>query len=534
MKTIIIKYLSVVFLGLALTFSACNSLDLGPIDYYGNANYWKTVPQIQTYVNGMHLDLRSTHFTRDFILGEARGGLQVTGTSSQNVSTESDIIKGNIISGDNTGVSQWGGSGSVYGNVFDCNLMIQNVENSDIHKNDKSTVDFLLAQTYGIRAFHYFKLYRAYGGVPLVDKVKVLDGQVTADELYTGRSTPKQTMEFIKADLQKSLEYFTSSGKDWVNNVTWSKAATQMLAAEVYLWSAKVSLGDQTPASGDLAAAEGYLNEVKGNTRFGLENDFEKIFASNNEANKEVILAINYADGESTSNISQFLYADAGINLFYDKDGVRLGDPLNLKSTGLQRYEYTLDFWKSFSDRDKRRGATFMEYYDNKGVVKGTVLKKFIGSINATGSRIYDSNEPLYRYADVLLMLAEVENMKGGNPAQYINQIRQRAFGANYVAATDAYVNADFKSNEYAILREKDKEFVYEGKRWYDVIRMKDAVNGQPLAFDAASAYTTTPVLKSTEKYKVLWPVDKATLNADPLLKQTPGYKVADQVEEVW
>ena len=70
------KYLSAALLGMALTFSACNSLELGPIDYYGNANYWKTVPQVQTYVNGMHLDLRSTHFTRDFILGEARGGLQ--------------------------------------------------------------------------------------------------------------------------------------------------------------------------------------------------------------------------------------------------------------------------------------------------------------------------------------------------------------------------------------------------------------------------------------------------------------------------
>ena len=528
------KYLSAALLGMALTFSACNSLELGPIDYYGNANYWKTVPQVQTYVNGMHLDLRSTHFTRDFILGEARGGLQVTGTSSMNVSTDNDIIKGNKLTGDLPGLSQWGGSGSVYGNVFDCNLMIQNVENTDMHTGNKATVDFLLAQTYGIRAFHYFKLYRAYGGVPLVDKVKVLDGQVTADELYTPRSTPKQTLEFIKADLKKSLEYFASSGKDWVNNVTWSKAATQMLAAEVYLWSAKVTLGDQTPAAGDLAAAEGYLNEVKGNTRFGLLDDFEKIFASNNKANKEIILAINYADGESTSNVSPFLYADAGINLFYDKDGVRLGDPLNLKSTGLQRYEYTLDFWKSFSDKDKRRDATFMEYYDDKGVVKGTVVKKFIGSINATGSRVYDSNEPIYRYADVLLMLAEVENMKGGNPAQYINQIRQRAYGANYVAATDAYVNADFKTNEYTILREKDKEFVYEGKRWYDVIRMKDGVNGLPLAFDAASAYTTTPVLLSTEKYKLLWPVDKATLSADPNLKQTPGYSVAGQEEEKW
>lgn len=111
-------------------------------------------------------------------------------------------------------VSQWGGAGSVYGNVFDCNLLIQNIEDSEMHKSNKATVDFLLAQTYGIRAFHYFKLYRAYGGVPLVNKVKVLDGQVTADELYTGRSTPKETMDFIKADLKKSLDYFASAGKD--------------------------------------------------------------------------------------------------------------------------------------------------------------------------------------------------------------------------------------------------------------------------------------------------------------------------------
>lgn len=90
------------------------------------------------------------------------------------VSTSNDDIKGNNF-GRHTGVSQWGGAGSVYGNVFDCNLLIPNIEDSEMHKSNKATVDFLLAQTY-IRAFHYFKLYhRAYGGVPLVNKVKVLD-----------------------------------------------------------------------------------------------------------------------------------------------------------------------------------------------------------------------------------------------------------------------------------------------------------------------------------------------------------------------
>lgn len=534
MKTKNIKYLLAVLVSSMFTFTACDSLELGPIDNYGNANYWKTLAQVQTYVNGMHLDLRNNSFNRQFLLGEARGGLQLTGSSSQGVSTYNDPIKGNTITGDITGVTQWGGGGSLYGNIFDCNLMIQNVEDKEIHKSNQKEVDFLLAQTYGIRALYYFTLYRAYGGVPMVTRVKVLDGQVTPQDLYTARSTPKEIMDFIKTDLQKSLDLFASAGTDWTNNVTWSKAATQMLAAETYLWSAKVKLGNQAPVSSDLTKAEGFLNDVKNNTAFGLVNDFSTVFASNNEKNKEIIFAINFADGEATSNIPDFLYAETNIISFFDIAGGKLGDVLNLKGTSIQRYEYTLDFWKSFKAKDKRRAATFMEYYNNKGVVVGTVMKKFIGSINATGARVYDSNEPLYRYADVLLMLAEVENMKNGNPAQYINQIRQRAYSVDWNAATDSYVNADFKTNEYAILSERDREFVYEGKRWYDVCRMKDGVNGKPLVFDVASTYSGTSVLKPTEAYKVLWPIDKATLNADPTLKQTPGYSVAGQLEEVW
>lgn len=534
MKTKILKYLSVVLLGTAFSFTACNSLDLGPIDYYGNENYWKTVPQVQAYVNGLHLDLRSTSFTRNFLMGEARGGLQVIGTSSQGVSTSYDDIKANNLDGHKTGLSSWGGSGSIYGNIFDANLLIQNVENSEMHTNNKATIDFLLAQTYGIRAYHYFNLYRAYGGVPLIDKVKVLDGQVTADELYTARSTPKQVMDFIKADLQKSIDYFAAAGKDWVNNTTWSKAATQMLAAEVYLWSAKVSLGDQTPDAGDLGKAEGFLNDVKNSGKFTLENNFEKVFATDNKATKENIFAIYYAEGESEASTGQFLYSLELIGSFFDNNGVKLVDPLNIKINQVQRYEYSKSFINSFNPKDKRLNATFYKYYKQDGTFVGSVMKKFLGRINNAGTRVYDNNEPIYRYADVLLMLAEVENMKDGDPAKYINEIRKRAYGADWDATTDAYANSDFKSNEYAILYEKDKEFVYEGKRWYDVVRMKDAKNGQPLAFDAAVTYGTTPLLSTSEKHKVLWPVDNSTLNADPLLKQTPGYAVGDQQEEVW
>jgi len=64
---------------------------------------------------------------------------------------------------------------------------------------------------------------------------------------------------------------------------------------------------------------------------------------------------------------------------------------------------------------------------------------------------------------------------------------------------------------------------------------MKDAKDGKPLVFDAAASYKGTPILNyATEKYKLLWPVDVATLNADPNLKQTPGYTDLNQQTESW
>ena len=530
----IIYTLGVLIMVIFANISCEDKLDLAPIDYYGSGNFWKTLPQTEAYVNGIHLDLRSTNFTRKFLMGEARGGLQKIGTSSQGLSTYNDIIKSNSLDGNNPGLSSWAG---LYGNIFDCNLVIQMVEGSDIHKNNKEKVDVLLGQTYGIRALYYFTLYRAYGGVPLVTRVKVLDGQVSPTDLYTARATPKEIMDFIKSDIQKSLEYFgTYQDAGPINNVMWTKVASQMLAAEIYLWSAKVSLGNQKPAADDLSKAENYLLEVKNDSRFGLLNNFEDVFSAKNEKNKEIIFAINYADGEATSNAGDFVYAPQNmIGIFYDRNEKKIDtDILDLRGTGWQRYEYTNEFWLSFDEKDKRREATFMDYYNDKGDLEGTVLKKFLGSINSAGNRVFDTNEPFYRYADVLLMLAEVENMKGGDPAKYINEIRKRAYGNDFDAGTDSYHNSDFKTNELEILKERDREFVYEGKRWYDVCRLKDAKDGKPLAFDNASTYRGLPVLKSNETHKLLWPVDKNTLNNDPVLKQTPGYKVGDQEEETW
>jgi heat shock protein HslJ len=64
--------------------------------------------------------------------------------------------------------------------------------------------------------------------------------------------------------------------------------------------------------------------------------------------------------------------------------------------------------------------------------------------------------------------MAEIENKAGNDPSSYINEIRQRAYGDNYNPAVHEHTNQGFAANELAILYERDMEFVWEGKRWFD------------------------------------------------------------------
>lgn len=510
-------------MALIISLSSCD-LNLAPIDYYGSGNFWKNTAHAETYVTGLHNRLRANSFTMSFILGEARGGTSKSGTSSLLTSINYDRIKENNIDKNNTGISNWAG---LYGSIFDCNLFIQNVEESELHKSEKNSIDYLLGQVYGMRALFYFTLYRTFGGVPKIERVKVLDGQVKAEDLYTARSTPKEIMDFIKSDIAQSLQYFGNEETIKGKRSYWSKAATTMLAAEVYLWSAKVTTDDQKPVAEDLTKAKTYLTSLYNDSRFGLVDKFTDIFDVKNKGNKEFIMAIRYADGEATNAASEFVYADPNGNFVgsvYGRDGKLItSDILDLRGAGWHRNEYEPALWSSFDAEDTRRDATFFDFYNKDGSLKGTVLKKNLGEINQAGKRVYTGDEALYRYADVVLMLAEVVNMEGGDISPYMNQIRQRAYGADF--SKHKYTNSDFKTNEMAILKERDKEFVNEGKRWFDVIRMKDAKEGKPLAFTAGTSYKNGgSVLQSSESHKVLWPINIGLLNADPELKQTPGY----------
>ncbi len=130
------------------------------------------------------------------------------------------------------------------------------------------------------------------------------------------------------------------------------------------------------------------------------------------------------------------------------------------------------------------------------------------------GSRLSNNDVPIYRYADVLLLLAEAKNHLGEDPSEEINQIRKRAYGDNYSENEDAYVSGSQEDNARAILDERLKEFIGEGKRWWDLRRA-----GNEFVFEAIEA------LDESEAYKLELPITQDMIANNPLLEQTEGYE---------
>ena len=545
MKVMKIKQYKTLFLAGALAFgaSSCQLLDLAPIDYFGGDSYWKTASNVSGFVDALHKQMRDIAFQHSIVYGELRGDIYSSGVGTDGSTLSYGTLTEQNLSFDNIGGPA--GFGNIFGKITGCNLIIAKVEGQNYISNELK--NYFLAQAYGIRAFLYFELHRVYGGVPLRTGIEVIEGERDPNKLYLPRATPKVILEQIKSDVEKSMELFGDNVKfanhGQESKAYWTKAATEALAADVYLWSAKVTTkwtteidgaADLLPNPEDISLAKAHLLSLKDNYGLELQTEFSRVFDATNKANSEIIFAIRYQEGEATNGNGSYLYSTATgqtNSVGFRADGQRWDDPLVANS--YNAYQIKNSVWDMYSNDDRRKDATFMMSYDSlavEGLVpRGSFVVKNIGRYDAANNqRIYDGDYIYYRLAWVYLSLAEVANFEGNKSdvETYINLVRQRAYGDSWDVTKHGYTASDFTTNEFAILDEKTKEFVQEGQRWWDLRRMTSTKGGDPVVFDVrASMDKTTPILdKSTEEYKLLWPIDQGIINNDPKIKQTPGY----------
>jgi len=389
---------------LIITISSCTkTLELAPEDYYGDGNFWQNEAQVTNYMVGLHNQFRNNQFM--FVrLGEMRGG-GYSNIDRQNTSLNELTIINQAILETSAGVGNWAG---FYAPILQLNLFISKVEPMTFLPADKKS--YLLAQAYAMRGFYYFHLLRTYGGVPIVLEPEVLRGNIDAVTLRKARSTEAEVLAVVKAEVlavvkanaDKAVELFGTAATP-ADKSAWNPMAAQMLKGEVYLWSAKVY-----GTTADLAVAKTALNAATGAT---LRPNFADAFSYGNKNNSEIIMAIRYRVGEAEmSNYATYLYSTFNFDNLHVKDSTTVAptlvDPLVIANTNsmqiIQRYGYTFELFQSYQLADRRRNATFYDYYKTTGTppnvtvtIRNTALVKFPGTIDA-GKRYFSDDWDIF------------------------------------------------------------------------------------------------------------------------------------------
>ena len=502
------RYLSFT-LATALSASLTGCLDMDPVSSITDRDMWTNEGQFTSFVYGVHSLLRDQDSENLFILGELRSDIySAASTGWTSESNQAQEITGNLLSEQRPGLTNYA---DLYTNINQINLFISRA--TDTRLLTDSDKRYYLGTMYGLRAFYYFHLLRSWGNVVWQDEPST---GFQVGDLQKAATPAAQIMENIKADITSSEEQFGSDYSFRDDRTLWSKSATLMLKAEVYLWSARQMDGGEADARTALSALEDIRSNV---SDIGLLDNFADVFAYDNKGNREIIFALHNDYNESQLFNGQWrnrmVPQQNTLNSFYAS---ATGARFDLNFNGNIYYPLATDLFSCYNSLDMRRDATLRAAYEQQSdgstyIYRGCFAYKYLGTTQSGDSyRTFADDYPIYRYADLLLMKAEAEALIGGDPSDEINDIRRRAYGSNYDAATMAYgrMAGDDEGIEEVLLRERLKEFVFEGKRWYDLRRF-------------GSQY----VLKYTSLTNadhLLWPLDADTMTNNPALEQIEGY----------
>ena len=212
-----IKYLSFGLLSV-LALSACSDEFLEDKKNYDNAT-----TEIYNYLSGCNGRVNDIYAwclpavgdltTGQNYLSVSVGAADIAGKSTEEYSGFSEFVnpEKELTSMDNDQVPDYfmGSNNniqtSVYGRIRNINDAIKGIEGGTISEADKQ---ILLGQVYFFRAWCYYNLVKWYGGVPIV--TDVLE---PVEASFTPRSTTKQCIDFILADLDRAATML--KGKVW-------------------------------------------------------------------------------------------------------------------------------------------------------------------------------------------------------------------------------------------------------------------------------------------------------------------------------
>lgn len=494
------KSVQIFILSSALVFlgEGCKKiLEVKPQSNITEEIYFKNEGDFEPYVTGIYTFMRG--LANNITYGTERSEELIAASNSRFTVAWSQILSpssGAINYNDNSANN----ANSWYRGIGHCNLLLTRIKDFPFTSPDNKKR--IIAETYSLRAYLYFHLTRVIGDAPLM-LVPVVDENVPLLE----RAPAADVMEQIQSDLDSAIASFKSmttfNVKTIPSKYRFSYAAAQALKADAKLWSAKVLNGGNQ----DLNDAINAITEVE-SAGATLNADFKNVTGVRAGTNTEVILAAYYQRDETGGN-----YGLNALPFLSIVQGALNLDSLPYAQTstnGQGAYQISPKSRSLYtSSTDKRIPFTWVTERQSTGP-KISWITKYPGNKYAD-DRVSDNDLIIYRLADLLLMKAEAYAALNNTTLaiEYLNKTRTRAGIGNYPgAATKAAV-------EMEILNERGREFFFENKRWYDLVRFHKG--------GTINVYQYVPNLvgKNTPLY---WPLNTTVLANNSKIVQTEGY----------
>ncbi len=451
---------------LVLTSCSDSFFDLQPDDQVTVDKIYKTESDFEIAVNGCYAKLQ-TQMNFYIEMCEYRSDNLTLNAPTAGTQDRYDIDKFNETPANGILDDLWANFNN---GVYRCNMVLDRIDDAQF---DAVKRNQFKAEAMFIRALTYFNMYRAWGTVPVARKVVSVD-----EALKLARPSESEMYTYIAGDLEMIVNENmlpASYLKSDVGRAT--SGAAKALLAKVYL-----TFGFPEKAAPLL---EGMIGS------YTLLPDVLDVFDVDKKMNAEIIFAVRY----NKTVVGEGHGAWYGLtNLTDDNNRTRTLNEL-----------YTSD--------DRR--SLLLEYVKVPDV-NTHLMRKFYDTRDAT-TRQYGADNILLRYADVLLMYAEALNEVGYSNRQdspalnALNAVHTRA-GLSPVDIADLPDRDAFRK---AVMLERQKEFPYEGHRWFDSVRLGGAKEA------AANEGLTI------QDYQMLYPIPSTEIERiddKTVLWQNPGY----------
>ena len=314
----------------------------------------------------------------------------------------------------------------------------------------QTDVDQLTGEAYFIRAFCYFWLVRAFNEVPLM-----LDPAESDAENF---NIPKASTQEIYARIIADLDTAKMKLPAWYSNELYascraSKNTAMTVQADVYLWKAALSA--------DATKANQYYD-------MALEN-CNAVINSNRYVMLHGSILSNVWSVSATSESIFETFANSSMN----------SQTNNLRSwfSSSNYYIVTGAFANLFGTlvREYRGPSTFIPAGPYPPAGLAFTYNSSTNTILKYQNANNDNKWNFYRLPEVLLMKAEAlahrwvdDPAKLQQASDLINLIRARAFGTTDYAKVNGATTLDIDN---LILDERGREFIAEGKRWFELVR---------------------------------------------------------------